>query len=289
MSHIPVLVNEVIEILAIKEDGVYVDATLGSGGHTEKILQRLGPSGRVIGIDRDEEAIRRTVQRLRDRRLITIHASFSGMAEALRGAGFKEVDGIMMDLGVSMNQLKDPDRGFSFQSDARLDMRMDRTQPLTAEEIVNRWSLKRLEQIIREYGEERFARPIARAIITERQKGPIYSCRQLADIVMKVKRKRGRIHPATKTFQALRIAVNNELEELRQGLNQSVELLKTDGRLAVISYHSLEDRIVKRFFVKAEQDGLMKRITKKPVLPSEEELRRNPSARSAKLRGGRRI
>ena len=289
MSHIPVLVDEVIEILAIKKDGVYVDATLGSGGHTERILKKLGPSGRVIGIDRDIEAVERTTQRLRDKRLIAIHASFSELFETLRGTGFKEVDGIMMDLGVSMNQLKAPDRGFSFQSDARLDMRMDRTRSLTAEEIVNRWSLKRLEQIIREYGEERFARPIARAIITERQKGPIYSCRQLADIVMKIKRKRGRIHPATKTFQALRIAVNNELEELRQGLRQSVELLRSNGRLAVISYHSLEDRIVKRFFVKAEQDGLMQRITKKPIVPSEEEIRANPSARSAKLRGGQKI
>ncbi len=289
MSHIPVLVDEVIEILAIKKDGVYVDATLGSGGHTERILEKLGPSGRVIGMDRDIEAVERTTQRLRDKRLIAIHASFSELFETIRGADLKEVDGIMMDLGVSMNQLKDPERGFSFQSDARLDMRMDKTQSLTAEEIVNRWSLKRLEQIIREYGEERFARPIARAIITERQKGPIYSCRQLADIVMKIKRKRGRIHPATKTFQALRIAVNNELEELLQGLRQSVDLLRSNGRLAVISYHSLEDRIVKRFFVKAEQDGLMQRITKKPIVPSEEEIRANPSARSAKLRGGQKI
>ncbi len=289
MTHIPVLVEEVLELLAVKEDGLYVDATLGSGGHTERILKKLGPSGRVIGIDRDIEAIKRTRQRLKDRRLITIHASFSGLSEALRGAGFKEVDGIMMDLGVSMNQLKDPERGFSFQSDARLDMRMDRSQTLTAEEIVNQWSAQKIERIIREYGEERFARPIAKAIITERKRGPIYSCRQLADIVMRVKRKRGRIHPATKTFQALRIAVNNEIEELQQGLEQSVKLLKKDGRLAVISYHSIEDRTVKRFFVKAERDGLMQRITKKPIVPSEEEVRRNPSARSAKLRGGKRI
>ncbi len=289
MSHIPVLVDEVLEILSVRKEGVYIDATLGGGGHTSKLLERLGPSGRVIGIDRDFEAIERTGQRLSDQRLITIHASFSEILNAVRGAGFMEVDGIMMDLGVSMNQLKDPNRGFSFNSDARLDMRMDRTQELTAEEIVNRWSVQKIEKIIREYGEERFARPIARAIIAERKKGPIYSCKQLADIVMRIKKKRGRIHPATKTFQALRIAVNNELEELEQGLQQSVELLKKGGRLAVISYHSIEDRIVKRFFVKAEKDGLMQRITRKPIVPSVEEVRENPSARSAKLRGGQRI
>ncbi|RMG69333.1 MAG: 16S rRNA (cytosine(1402)-N(4))-methyltransferase RsmH [Nitrospirae bacterium] len=289
MNHIPVLVREVLEFLAIKPEGIYIDATLGSGGHTEHILRKLGQKGRVIGFDRDEEAIKRTVKRLRDKRLIALHASFSEMKEHLQRAGFREVDGIMMDLGVSMEQLKDPERGFSFQSEGRLDMRMDRSQSLTAEEIVNTWGFQRLERIIREYGEERFARPIARAIINERRKGPIYSCKQLAEIVKRVKHKRERIHPATKTFQALRIAVNNELEELQEGLNQSVGLLKRGGRLVVLSYHSLEDRIVKRFFVKAEREGLMRRLNKKPVVPSEEEIRLNPSARSAKLRGGEKL
>ncbi len=289
MLHKPVLLAETIQLLNVQPRGIYVDATLGSGGHTREILNRLGPEGRVVGIDRDQEALERVERDLRDPRLLTLHTSFSRMAKALREKGIKEVDGVIMDLGVSMEQLKDPERGFSFHSDARLDMRMDKTQRLTAEEIVNRWSQQKIERIIREYGEERYARPIAKAIIAERKKGPIYSCRQLAEVVQRIKRKRTKIHPATKTFQALRIAVNNELEELQKGLENSLEMLKKGGRLCVISYHSLEDRIVKRFFVDTEKKGLMKRLTKKPLLPTKEEIRDNPSARSAKLRGGERI
>ncbi|NOX21017.1 MAG: 16S rRNA (cytosine(1402)-N(4))-methyltransferase RsmH [Nitrospirae bacterium] len=289
MLHKPVLLAETIQLLNVQPHGVYVDATLGSGGHTREILNRLGPEGRVVGIDRDQEALERVERDLRDPRLLTLHTSFSRMARALREKGIQEVDGVIMDLGVSMEQLKDPERGFSFHSDARLDMRMDKTQRLTAEEIVNRWSQQKIERIIREYGEERYARPIAKAIIDERKKGPIYSCRQLAEVVQRIKRKRTRIHPATKTFQALRIAVNNELEELQKGLENSLEMLKKGGRLCVISYHSLEDRIVKRFFVDTEKKGLIKRLTKKPLLPTKEEIRDNPSARSAKLRGGERI
>ena len=287
--HLPVLLAETLELLNIRPWGVYVDATLGRGGHTRELLKRLGPEGRVIGIDRDSEALERAERELNDSRLLTLHVTFSRMADALREKGIEKVDGVIMDLGVSMEQLKDPERGFSFRSDAPLDMRMDRTQTLKAEDIVNRWSQQKIENIIRRFGEERYARPIAKAIIEERKKGPIYSCRQLAEIVQKVKRKRGRIHPATKTFQALRIAVNNELEELQRGLQGCIDILKQGGRLCVISYHSLEDRIVKRFFVESEKQGLMKRLTKKPLVASDAEIKYNPSARSAKLRGGERI
>lgn len=288
MIHKPVLLDEVIEMLNIKDDGIYVDATVGGGGHTRAILSRLSDRGLVIGIDRDEEAIKRVGTTLKDRRLRLIHMDFSDMNRVLDITGAK-VDGVLMDLGVSMCQLKDQDRGFSFSSEAPLDMRMDRTAGITAADIVNTWSKEKIERILRDYADEKRARAIATRIVQRRRKYRINSCKELADIVMCVYKRRGRIHPATRTFQALRMAVNNELEELQKGLRAAIELLNLRGRLCVISYHSIEDRVVKIFFREAEKQGLIKRINKKPITPSEREVNENPSSRSAKLRVGERL
>jgi 16S rRNA (cytosine1402-N4)-methyltransferase len=288
MIHKPVLLDEVIEMLNIKEDGIYVDATVGGGGHTRAILSRLSDKGLVIGIDRDEDALNRVSMTLKDRRLRLIHLDFSSMDSVLDITGVK-VDGVLMDLGVSMNQLKDDQRGFSFYSEAPLDMRMDRTAKITASDIVNTWSKEKLEGILRDYADEKRARAIASRIVQRRKKGRINTCKELADIVMSVYKRRGRIHPATKTFQALRIAVNNEVEELQEGLRSAIKILNKRGRLCVISYHSVEDRMVKVFLRDTEKQGLIKRINKKPITPSDKEIKENPSSRSAKLRVGERL
>ncbi len=288
MIHKPVLLDEVIEMLDIKKDGIYVDATVGGGGHTRAILSRLSDKGLVIGIDRDEEALNRVGMSLKDRRLRLVHLNFSDMDRLFDVTGAK-VDGVLMDLGVSMNQLKDEQRGFSFYSEAPLDMRMDRTARITASDIVNTWSKEKIERILRDYADEKRARAIATRIVQRRRKGRINTCKELADIVMSVYKRRGRIHPATRTFQALRIAVNNEVEELQEGLRSAMNILNKKGRLCVISYHSVEDRVVKIFFREAETQGLLKRINKKPITPSVRELKENPSSRSAKLRVGERL
>ncbi|NOY65613.1 MAG: 16S rRNA (cytosine(1402)-N(4))-methyltransferase RsmH [Nitrospirae bacterium] len=288
MIHRPVLLDEVIEMLNIKEDGIYVDATVGAGGHTRAILSRLSDRGLVIGIDRDEEAIKRVGMTLKDRRLRLIHLDYSDMHRVLDITEAK-VDGVLMDLGVSMYQLKDEQRGFSFSSEAPLDMRMDRTVRITAADIVNTWSKEKIEKILRDYADEKRARAIAARIVQRRRKARINTCKELANIVMSVYKRRGRIHPATRTFQALRIAVNNELEQLQEGLRSAIDILNKKGRLCVISYHSVEDRVVKIFFREAEKQGLIKRINKKPITPSEREIKENPSSRSAKLRVGERL
>jgi len=275
-------------MLNIKEDGIYVDATVGGGGHTRSILSRLSDKGLVIGIDRDEEALNRVGSTLKDRRLRLIHLNFSDMHRVLDITGTK-VDGVLMDLGVSMHQLKDDERGFSFYSEAPLDMRMDRRARITASDIVNTWSKEKVERILRDYADEKRAREIAAKIVQKRRKDRIKSCKDLADIVMSVYKRRGRIHPATKTFQALRIAVNNEVEELQEGLRSAMEILNKRGRLCVISYHSIEDRVVKIFFREVERRGILKRINKKPITPSDREIKENPSSRSAKLRVGERL
>ncbi|RME65352.1 MAG: 16S rRNA (cytosine(1402)-N(4))-methyltransferase RsmH [Nitrospirae bacterium] len=286
--HRPVMVEEVLGYLVHKIDGVYVDCTLGSGGHTEAILKRC-PGCTVIGIDRDPDAIERARRRLPEDRVIFINDRFSNIKEALSGTPYKGVDGVLLDLGVSMEQLKDPERGFSFLSDEALDMRMDRSQSLTAEEIVNTWPERDIERILREYAEEKKARRIAKEIVNQRKKSPVKTCRELAEIVLRVYgSRRARIHPATKTFQALRIAVNNELEELQRALPSLVEVLNKKGRMVVIAYHSLEDRIVKNFMKEVEKEGLLRVLTKKVVLPSEKEKRLNPASRSARLRAAER-
>jgi len=287
--HVPVLLEEVMSLLSIREGGIYVDGTVGLGGHAAEIMSRLGAGGRLIGIDRDEEALRYAGARLGNGRVILRKGNFSMIGEILRELSIDAVDGILFDLGVSMFQMRDRTRGFSFASDERLDMRMDAAGPVTARDIVNSASESDIERILREYGEERQARRIAGAIVNRREKESIDTCSDLADIVARTVRRRGRIHPATRTFQALRIEVNDELGELSHGLEASVAVLKSGGRLCVISYHSLEDRIVKQFMRAQDRDGTVRILTKKTVKPTLRETRMNPSSRSAKLRGAERV
>ena len=283
------MVKEVIKVLNPIPGGTYVDATIGPGGHSEVILELIGTRGKLIGIDRDNEALRAAQKRLSDKRVILKKGNFSDMEKLLGEDGITEVDGILFDLGLSMIQLKDPDRGLSFTSDKRLDMRMDKDQDLSAWDVVNRYSEKELGKILREFGEERLSRKISGAIVRERRRGPIETCSELSEIVERVYGRRGRFHPATKTFQALRIWVNKELDELQKGLVCSVKILKRGGRLCVISYHSLEDRIVKHFIVRGSKEGSLKVLTRKPMTPGSEEIRSNPSSRSAKLRAAEKI
>jgi len=263
--------------------GVYVDATVGPGGHSEELLGLLPPEGRLIAFDRDEDALRLAGERLKDGRCTLKKGRFSELQGLLGGS---MVDGMLFDLGFSMDQLKRSGRGFSFSTEEPLDMRMDASQALTAGEIVNSWSERELRKIISEYGEERAAGRISGAIVRAR---PIRTSKELAGVIEQVMPRRGRIHPATRTFQALRIAVNDELGELKAGLSSALRLLKPGGRLVVISYHSLEDRAVKNFMREALREGLLRPLTKKPLRPGEEEVRRNPQARSAKLRAGERL
>ncbi len=283
--HLPVLAREVIEILAPQRGGTYVDATVGLGGHSEMMLKMVGQDGRVIGLDRDDEALKRAAERLADSRVTLKKSSFSQLEEGMRALGIQEADGILFDLGVSMMQLKDATRGFSFLSGERLDMRMDSRQLLTAWDVVNSYAEADLIRILREYGEEYRAARIVRAIDRVRGQKTIDTCAELADVVFRAVGKTGRTHPATRTFQALRIEVNRELYELKAGLAASLRMLKTGGRLCVISYHSLEDRIVKNFLRDSAREGTITLLTKKPLIASREEMRSNPSSRSAKLRG----
>jgi 16S rRNA (cytosine1402-N4)-methyltransferase len=276
-------------LLNPRVSGVYVDATIGHGGHSESILKLIGSEGRLIGIDRDEEALNIAEKRLSDSRVILKRGNFSDMENLLYQEGISGVDGILFDLGVSMMQLKDLERGFSFISDKRLDMRMDRRQKMSAWDVVNKYPEKELERILREFGEERLSKKISKTIVRRRSKKTIDNCSELSKIVEGTYGGRGRSHPATKTFQALRIEVNRELEELGAGLDTSLRFLRKNGRLCVISYHSLEDRIVKNFMINSSKKGLLKIITKKPQTPSPEELRLNPSSRSAKLRSAEKI
>ena len=287
--HLPVLLREVVELLSPHEGGVYIDATVGLGGHSEEILKMIGQDGKIIGIDRDEEALKKTAERLRDSRLVLKRGSFSEIETLLRSAGLNEADGILFDLGVSMMQLKDLDRGFSFHSGERLDMRMDVSRDFSAWDVVNRYTEKDLIRILKEYGEEYRAVRIARAIVYTRGKKSIDTCSELADIVFRAIGRRGKVHPATKTFQAVRIEVNRELDELKEGLEASLKILKKGGRLCVISYHSLEDRVVKNFIRDNARGMLLKPLMKKPLYPGPKELRENPSSRSAKLRGAERL
>jgi len=283
------MVKEAMKVLNPIPGGTYVDATIGPGGHSEAILTLIGTGGKLIGIDRDNEALRIVQGKLSDKRVILRKGNFSDMENLLNKDGITEVDGILFDLGISMVQMKDIERGLSFISDKRLDMRMDREQPLSAWDVVRRYPVKELERIFREFGEERLSRKIAEAIVRERRIRPIDTCSALSEIVERVYGGRGRVHPATKTFQALRIEVNKELEELQKGLDSSIRIMKKGGRLCVISYHSLEDRIVKHFIARSSKEGSLKVITKKPLTPGSEEIRSNPSSRSAKLRAAERI
>jgi 16S rRNA (cytosine1402-N4)-methyltransferase len=288
ITHIPVMLEEVIEMMRLKSNGVYIDGTIGLGGHAEAILRHCGGC-MLIGIDRDEDALNLARERLRHYSVHLERDKFSNMEDIIRRLGYKEVDGILLDLGVSSLQLKSEGRGFSFLRDETLDMRMDRSQGLTALEIVNEYPEDRLADIFWHYGEERFSRRIARAIVEARGKKSIRTCSELAQLIEKTIGRRGRIHPATRIFQALRIEVNKELSELSMAMSSGINILKKGGRFCVISYHSLEDRIVKRAFKEFAEKGKALIVTKKPLIPKEEERRQNPSSRSAKLRVAERL
>jgi 16S rRNA (cytosine1402-N4)-methyltransferase len=287
-EHIPVLLEEIVGFLRPHPDGLYVDGTLGGGGHAIKILERSSPTGRLVGIDRDEESIEVARKKLEpyEARTTIVHANFSHLREILQELNIDQVDGIVLDLGVSYHQLSDAKRGFSFQLDGPLDMRMDRTRGESASKLVNTLPRWELEGILRSYGEGRWARRITKAIVAHRGKTPIITTTQLRDIISSaIVKPTRRIHPATKAFQAIRIAVNDELNNLKNVIREGIPLLKRGARLCVISFHSLEDRIVKESFRQHERSpALMATVTKKPVLPSKREIYENPRSRSAKLR-----
>ena len=294
--HIPVLVNEVISLMECGPHRVYVDATLGGGGHALEILKRTGPDGRVIGIEWDAEAIAEAQKVLSPfgDRVKVFHENFARLSDLLREIRVERVDGILLDLGLSSIQLEGQERGFSFRGEGPLDMRMDQRIEGTAADLVNQLSLRDLEEVLWNYGEERWARRIAKAIVNERTQNRIETTQALRKVVYQAIPKQfhsRKLDPATRTFQALRIRVNHELENLKQALEEGRPILRTGGRLCVISFHSLEDRIVKQSFRRFErgeagviQGEGMRIITRKPITPSEKERRENPRSRSAKLR-----
>ncbi|MDD2509641.1 MAG: 16S rRNA (cytosine(1402)-N(4))-methyltransferase RsmH [Syntrophomonas sp.] len=299
--HIPVLLDEVIASLLIDQQGSYVDCTLGGGGHLERLLEHLKAGARVLAIDKDVAILEQSRQRLQSPNITFVHGDFRDLKEILKQEGILEVDGILLDLGVSSFQLDMPERGFSFHEDADLDMRMNQEQDLKAWEIINRYPEKEIAQILFDFGEERYSRRIAVAITKYRKTESIDSTLQLVEIIKAAvpAAYRREKHPARKSFQALRIAVNSELEALREVLPQALEALNVGGRLCVITFHSLEDRLVKEFMKNRAKDCIcpsqspictcghqaeLKIISRKPIVASKEECEANPRARSAKLR-----
>lgn len=279
--HIPVLLQESAEYLRVKEGKHYIDATLGGGGHTKELLRR---GGRVLGIDVDSNAINFVKERLKNDAVTLVLGNFRDIKEIAQKNGFENVDGILFDLGVSSHQLDTPDLGFSFKDDGPLDMRMDKNLAVTAKDLVNALGRKELYELFTTYGEEPFAHHIGNRIVEERAQQSITTTRELAQLVERVVRKRGNTHPATRIFQALRIAVNDELNSLKIALSDGFQLINQTGRIVVISFHSLEDRIVKDFFNLLEKEGKGKILTEHIVVPKEEEIRENTRSRSAKLR-----
>ncbi|NLM75421.1 MAG: 16S rRNA (cytosine(1402)-N(4))-methyltransferase RsmH [Clostridiaceae bacterium] len=309
--HKPIMLDECMEFLNIRPDGVYVDCTLGGAGHSSEILKRLGENGLLIGIDQDENAIKAATKRLSEIKtqgcFAIEHTNFENIREVLKKRKIDSVDGVLMDLGVSSHQLDEGERGFSYQHDAPLDMRMNRNNPVNAEVLVNTLSQQDLARIIRDYGEEKWASRIAEFIVRNREIQKIKTTGELVEIIkaaIPAKARRTGPHPAKRTFQAIRIAVNRELEVLENLLNDVVDVLSPGGRIVVITFHSLEDRIVKRAFKEMSQSCIcpkdlpqcvcgiepkLKVITRKPVTPKEEELKNNPRARSSKLRTAERL
>ena len=289
VGHVPVLLKEAIDFLAIRRGGTYIDATAGLAGHSYEIARRLGEQGRLIGFDKDAAALEIARKRLAGEKdwpaIELIHASFAEVGERVKAA---TADGLLADLGVSSLQFDDAVRGFSFQADAPLDMRMDTRSERTADQVVNRLDEKTLADVIYEFGEERRSRRIARAIVRAR---PLHTTAELAKVVAAAARpmKSERIHPATRTFQAIRIFVNRELEDLEALLKSAPQVLRPGGRLVVISFHSLEDRRVKDALRAGAQRGIYRLLTKKPVTAGDEEVDRNPRSRSAKLRAAERV
>ena len=302
-NHVSVLLNETIEGLNIKPDGIYADGTLGGAGHSYQIASKLNGLGRLIGFDQDEDAITASTERLKEFKNVTIvRSNYRNMKEELNNRGINKVDGILLDLGVSSYQLDTVSRGFSYKETAPLDMRMDNRNEVTARDIVNNYSQGDLFRIIRDYGEDKFAANIAKHIVMNREIKPIETTTELAEIVkaaipMKFRKQGG--HPAKQTFQAIRIELNSELSVLKESLMDMIDLLNPNGRICIITFHSLEDRIVKNIFKEAEdpctcpknfptcvcgKKSKGKVITRKPILPSEEELKLNSRSKSAKLR-----
>ena len=303
LTHKPVLLNECLEGLNIRPDGIYVDGTLGRAGHSREIARRL-TTGRLIAIDWDQAALEAAPERLESHldKVTLIHGNFGDVAAILRGLNIPAVDGMLFDLGVSSPQLDDGSRGFSYQHDAPLDMRMDQSAPLTAFDVVNGWSQEELRRILWQYGEERYSGPIAAAIVRAREQAPIQTTGQLADLIrgaMPAKARREKQHPAKRSFQAIRIAVNDELGEVERMLDTALNLLRPGGRIAVISFHSLEDRLVKSAFAQwasgctcppdfpvcvCGKKPRARLVGRRPIVAGGEELQDNPRARSAKLR-----
>ncbi len=289
-SHIPVLLRETVEFLNVRPDGIYIDATLGAGGHSAAILQQLD-SGKLLGIDRDPAALAAARERLKgfEEKLITMHGNFAQVASLHAQSGLPPADGLLADLGMSSLQVDDASRGFSFNTPGPLDMRMDPGADVSAADLVNQMSERDLADLIFRLGEERHSRRIARAIVKGR---PYRLTTELAQVVTRAIPSRAalhHIHPATRTFQALRLAVNQEIESLESLLANALGVLKPGGRIAIISFHSLEDRMVKRAFQVWQRDGQAKILTRKVVRPSEEEVQINPRSRSAKLRVAERV
>ena len=308
-GHRPVLLHECLDALAIRPDGVYLDGTLGRAGHSLEIVRRLTAGGRLIALDRDETAIEAAQRRLADYmdRVTLVHSNFSALDDVLCELGVRGVDGMLFDLGVSSPQLDEAERGFSYMNDAPLDMRMDKGESLTAYAVVNTWDEQRLLRILWDYGEERYARRIVGAIMERRAQRPVETTLELVDIIkgaMPAAALREKQHPAKRTFQAIRIAVNDELGAIARMMETAPDKLNIGGRLCVISFHSLEDRIVKSG-IAARENGCtcpreapvctcgfvktLRSVTRKPILPSEEELEVNPRSRSAKLRVAERV
>jgi 16S rRNA (cytosine1402-N4)-methyltransferase len=289
--HIPAMLNEVIECLDLKPGQVIVDATVGTGGHSKAIIECIMPGGRLIGIDRDEESLKVASERLKDQSgsCDFVHSNFSDIDKIVKELDIKKVDGVLFDLGISSFQLDDPERGFSFQNEGPLDMRLDRSSYISAYDLVNNLTEEEISALLWNFGQERWHNRIARFLVEERQKHPIATTRDLADIVVRsipAKYRYGhhRIHPATRTFQAVRIAVNRELEILESSLEKAAMLLGRGGRVCAISFHSLEDRTVKHTFKRLANEKIITIITPKPLTPSPSEVEVNPRARSSKLR-----
>ncbi len=294
--HIPVMYSEALSYLNLGPGKIIVDATMGTGGHSRGILERILPAGLLIGIDRDEESL--AVARVRLREFADsckfVHGNFIEIAGILKGLGIDKVDGILFDLGISSYQLEDPHRGFSFLHEGPLDMRMDRSSYISAYELVNNLNREEISALLKNFGQERWHNRIAHLLVEERQRQPIATTQQLANIVVraiphKFRYKEQRIHPATRTFQAVRIAVNRELENLERALQDALQFLSPDGAICVISFHSLEDRIVKLTLRSAAEAGAVKVVTRKPLTPSQDEVSVNSASRSAKLRAARKI
>ena len=293
--HCPVLQKEVLEKLDPKPNENFIDCTINGGGHAMAILEKIAPKGKILGIELDSDVYKKIKSRLADfskfncqiqKRLILVNNSYTNLKKIVENHNFKPVHGILLDLGMSSWHLEKSGRGFTFLKDEVLDMRYDLGNPLNAEKIVNQWPEEKIVRILKEYGEEKFAKRIAKRIVRERERRRIKTTFQLAEIIKKSipRKKRRKINPATLTFQALRIAVNDELNNLKKVLPQALEILEKNGRIAIISFHSLEDRIVKMFFKKNLQP-----LTKKPITPSQKEIKINPRCRSAKLRAAIKI